>query len=236
MNLIFSLCKKIKRWRIFRSKIMDLNINKTKYMNLDLNKSDEELIEDFKNIEFQWIKGENTGGIEEFSHFENAADIDFLVFKSGTRLNRALIHEFVETFPKADIDLGGLPENIKSSTEIKNEKIPSQITESKIIPSEKYPIKTEQNSSPIYNLLDKQKPNNVGMNIEININLPTKELYSILIESFDNAKNDILEYIMSNLDMEEIKKEISDSVMKEYYGYKIIDKKINKKVKEIDGK
>jgi len=171
--------------------------NKDYKMELDTSKNTEDLLEDFKLLEFQWIKGENAGGVEYFSHMVEEGSIEFLVFKSGLRLNKKLLNEFVETFPISPVNLGETPSDI---------------------PKINSPLGVKVNkASPIYGLLSKQKPNMVDVDISIKINLPPKELYSVLTNSFDGAREEIVDYVISSLNIDDIKKSLSDSILNTYY-------------------
>jgi len=184
--------------------------NKDYKMELDTSKNTEDLLEDFKLLEFQWIKGENAGGVEYFSHMVEEGSIEFLVFKSGLRLNKKLLNEFVETFPISPVNLGETPSDIP--------KINSKSEVNSINYTKNSPLGVKVNkASPIYGLLSKQKPNMVDVDISIKINLPPKELYSVLTNSFDGAREEIVDYVISSLNIDDIKKSLSDSILNTYY-------------------
>jgi hypothetical protein len=72
-------------------------------------------------------------------------------------------------------------------------------------------------ASPIYDLLSKQKANLVDVSISIKINLPPKELYNVLTSSFDGADEEIVNYVVSSVNVEDIKSALSDSILNKYY-------------------
>ena len=70
--------------------------------------------------------------------------------------------------------------------------------------------------SPIHALLSKQKQNKKRVDISISLDLPSKSLFSVLSDSFDDAESDIIEYALSNLDPEDIRKSLKVSIRKMY--------------------
>jgi hypothetical protein len=71
-------------------------------------------------------------------------------------------------------------------------------------------------SSPIHSLLSKQKPNVVEVNLKLKINIPPKELYQVLCDSFENADDEIVEFCTKDIDLEQIKESISHSLKNMY--------------------
>jgi hypothetical protein len=82
-----------------------------------------------------------------------------------------------------------------------------------------YKYRTED--TPIHKLLKKQKPNWVDINISIKLNLPTKDLYTVLINSFEGAEDEIAEYVVEGVEIEDIKKALSESIKNAFYGKEV---------------
>jgi hypothetical protein len=59
--------------------------------------------------------------------------------------------------------------------------------------------------NPIVSLLQKQKANWVEVGINLKLNLPTKNLYNVLTSSFEDAEEEIIEFVVRDLDIELIK-------------------------------
>lgn len=154
---------------------------------------------DYNKLEFHWIKGEYVGSIEYFKNVENELDNEYIVFISGNRINKDLLDEYIMTFPK----------NNKVTKNKSNDVLP-------IKPNKEKEYSQEENISPVFGLLDKQKKNIVSINIEHEINIPKKELYDILVASFDGAENDIINYIMKNIDIDKIKESIAKALKNIY--------------------
>jgi hypothetical protein len=193
-----------------------LNRNKTKK-----NKSMQEALKTisekekmYSNLDFQWIKGDKIGNIEKFEKIFDNGENTFIQFKSGERINEILLDEWIYTFPASPTDL-----TANASPEKKVELAsPKAIPNSSV--SEISYVETNTNKdvdSPIYKLLKKQKENMVDVSIKIKMNLPQKELYSVLITSFDDAEKEIIDFILDTIDIEDIKKSLAASIKKSYY-------------------
>jgi len=199
------------------------NLPKKNKMVVDSNKSLEEIAEDFSKMEFQWIKGDFVGNQEFFHSLKEEGDLKYLQFKSGNRINLDLLPDYMESFPYSgnppvDNKQGQIQQK-KGSAEIKSVKYSA-------------PEKIQNTASPIYNLLSKQKPNMVDVSISIKLNLPPKDLYDVLIGSFDEAEDDIVEYIISSIEIDDIKKAISSSIVDSYYSRPKSNKKPIEKTRQ----
>ena len=63
----------------------------------------EEIGDELKNSDFQWIKGEQAGMIEKYAGMEETNGIKFLKFQGGGRINIDLLSEFIDIFPASPI-------------------------------------------------------------------------------------------------------------------------------------
>ncbi len=77
-------------------------------------------------------------------------------------------------------------------------------------------IPPQAKETPIQSLLKKQKPNMMDIDIKLGINLPPKELYSVLMQSFDDAEKEVLEYIVRDINIETIRDSVRVA-LKNYY-------------------
>lgn len=175
--------------------------------------STEELHEKFSEFDFTWLKGDNAGDTERYSRIAETPDAKFVVFQSGNRMNISLLDEFMTTFPKTSpvINL-----NSTAAQEI-SRPVQSPVVQTSV-QSISYSESPSANSdSPIFKLLEKQKKNMVDVNIKLKINLPSKDLYNVLIESFEGAESEVIDYIINGIEIDEIKKSLSESIKKNYY-------------------
>lgn len=186
---------------------------KPKRMNLAEIKTVDEVRYTYSNMEFQWIKGDDVGSIESYKNVAAVGDDFFIEFTSGKRMNMKLLDEFLIYYPAPPKqDLGLRADFIEVAK-------PSSVTS--IVYSDP-PVRNQSEESPIYKLLKKQKKNSVEVSIKLKLNLPSKELYGVLSSSFDDAEKDIIDFVLSGVDIDDIKASLADSIKKTYY---ISDKK-----------
>ena len=153
---------------------------------------------------FQWLKSERRGQKTNLKNVTEDGGIVWIEFSDGSRCNLDLMDEFVLKLgsPSDALDLDGAMTSIEHTTT-------SQVKQAVIQNSKK-------KESPIFNLLQKQKPNQVGISIELTLNLPSTELYGVLKGSFDNAEEEIVGYVLDGLKQEDIRQSVKDAVLKFY--------------------
>lgn len=169
----------------------------------------EEIENELKNSDFQWIKGENLGGIEKYNGVVQEGSMTFVSFKSGNRMNLQVLREFMDVFPSSQINVDPSPQfQPPVSHSPQKGKVNSVNYGSPVSGVEE---------SAIYKLLKKQKPNWVNVNISLKLNLPTKSLYNVLISSFEDADQEIANYVTEGIDIEDIKIAIAESIRTSFY-------------------
>lgn len=192
--------------------------------------SPEELHEKFSAFDFTWIKGDNTGNTERYVRIaaNDPNGPKFAVFQSGNRINVELINEFMTTFPKAPSDVmfeTAQPVNIPAPQPQQFQQMQNKAKVETSVQSISYAESQNINSeSPIYKLLAKQKKNLVDVNIKLKINLPSRDLYNVLIDSFEGAEDEVIEFIINGIEIDDIKKSLADSIKKNYYNKVVVDK------------
>jgi vancomycin resistance protein YoaR len=159
--------------------------------------------DNFENpvVKYQWVKGENTGTVEQF---KSAAD-GFIHFDSGRRINAELLNEFmVQVSADADI-LNIETPKVKTKKDIETETGLSFENSQKNDSAHK-----EETINPIVKLLEKQSKNNkIKISIEFDVNVPKKEVVSLLQDSFEeDVMQEVIKFSKSKLN----KKEIVDKV------------------------
>jgi len=181
------------------------------------------LMDKFSGQEFQWIKGERMMNIEKFSNVVQNGDMFFLEFKSGSRINYEILEEYMTWYPepaRKEIPVETPRQQAASVTQIQFDDKGSQSTKSGL------------ESSPIYSLLKRQKKNDVEVSLNIKIPLPSKDLFSVLVSSFDDAENEIIQFIIDSIDIEDIRNTLSKSIRENYYGKTKAQPSSAKNVKE----
>jgi hypothetical protein len=79
------------------------------------------------------------------------------------------------------------------------------------------PIVTQRPESALQQLLKKQKENMVSLNLNLNVNLPPKALFDVLLDSYENAEAEILAFAVSKIDIEAIKNSVKEAIKENYY-------------------
>jgi hypothetical protein len=164
-----------------------------------------------KFAKYQWLKTERAGTITEFLNVAVEQDGSVMVeFMDGSRIKYELMNEYI----------------LKTNN-------PGELleVETPLTPSEKQAIgngtnvsnvqirnapKAQAPDNPIHTLLKKQKPNPVNIDLTLELNIPSANLYSVICGSFDNAEEEIVNYIVSGLDIDTIKESVKDAIKKFY--------------------
>lgn len=179
---MWNLLKKLKRKKNNMENIEEIDI--------------EILDHELKPFLYKWTKGDSAGTVCEYENVfkDPTTGIIWINFKGGTRINYQLLNEYMI--------------QIDSSSIVHSEPvIPSQPAVKNVMLSDGKPtIKVSDN--PIVSLLEKQKPNWVEVGINLKLNLPTKSLYNVLTSSFEDAEDEIIEFVVKDLDIELIKESL----------------------------
>ena len=188
------------------------NDKKTKKMEIK-EQTIEEARSYYSAFDFEWIKGDHNTAVESYKNVTQLGDSFFIEFQSGNRINTEFLDEFMIIYPAQ-------PKNKPSKTfpEIPgNVEIKDKFSVTSIVYEDQKNIDTD---SPIYKLLRKQKKNMVEVSIKIKLNLPPKELYSVLLDSFEDAEVEIIDFVLDGVDIQTIKDSLSASVKMNYYSEK----------------
>lgn len=190
--------------------------SKDKKMDLK-DKSIEELREDLSKMDYVWLKSDQMGNSEKYKGVEKdeSTGMTFLSFRSGRRINLELLNEYMDSFPAAPVDFGD--DIVANEPNIPTVQDKSAKNASNNPTREKNTVSSVQvEDSPIYTLLKKQKNNWVNVSISLKLNLPPKSLYSVLINSFDEAENEIVDYVTEGIDIEDIRAALGESILAYY--------------------
>jgi hypothetical protein len=164
---------------------------------------------------YKWTKGDNDGKICEYDSIfkDPTTGIIWVNFKDGTRINYELLDQYMIQIDKQSNNPTKILGNHTISIIEESEK-ELTLSHKNVMLSDKLIKKVELN--PIVSLLEKQKPNWVNVEIQLKLNLPTKKLYDVLTSSFDNAEDEIIEFVVNDLDLEIIKESLRINI-KEIY-------------------
>lgn len=162
----------------------------------------------YSAFDYQWVKGDDIGMDEKYKDILLNGDLSFIEFQSGRRINSELLNEYVIMLPAQPVQ----------SIQVDNPPVQTRSNEHTSVTSIIYDdSKIPQNDSPIYKLLKKQKKNMVDVSIKIKLNLPPKDLYTVLSGSFEDAEREIIDFVLDGVDIEDIKASLADSIKKSYY-------------------
>jgi hypothetical protein len=151
---------------------------------------------ELKPFLYKWTKGDNTGTVCEYeSVFKDpTTGILWINFKGGTRINYSILNEYMM--------------QIDSSSIVHNEPVSHNNLPVRNVMLSESKAKVPNLENPIVSLLQKQKPNWVEVGINLKLNLPTKNLYNVLTTSFEDAEEEIIEFVVRDLDIELIKESL----------------------------
>ena len=79
------------------------------------------------------------------------------------------------------------------------------------------PSKKTYDGDPVYIMLDKTKKVDTEVNMTLTISLPSRHLFDVVRDSFEDGANKGLEYIIENIDISDIKTALREGI-EEMYG------------------
>lgn len=171
-----------------------------------------------KPRQYQWIRGERVGAIEEYKEKKVKGNQEWVYFQSGKRIASNLISEFM-----IEINERQQPLDLKDLSTLDNPNIPKKIN----------PI-TESYKSPVRILLEKQKKfESVSVTHVMEINLPSPSLYEVMLDNFgDEVKSELTELLLGKLNTEEIREQLKQTIIKTIDNYYNTNTLNNEKEKE----
>ena len=162
----------------------------------------------YTNHDFQWIKGENLMNVVSFDTVTQQDDQFYIHFKGGSRINYNILEEYMTWYPTQRVEPRPAPTPAPQS----------QASVSSIKFGDTGAPVNEASQSPIYNLLARQKKKPVEIEFKIKVPLPSKDLFNVLTSSFDDAENEIVQFIIDSIDIDDIRNTLSKSIRENYYG------------------
>jgi hypothetical protein len=179
-------------WNLLKRILKRKNNNMENIEEIDVEILDREL----KPFLYKWTKGDNAGTVCEYeSVFKDpTSGILWINFKGGTRINYSILNEYMM--------------QIDSSSIVHNEPVSHNNLPVRNVMLSESKAKVPNLENPIVSLLQKQKPNWVEVGINLKLNLPAKNLYNVLTTSFEDAEEEIIEFVVRDLDIELIKESL----------------------------
>ena len=166
---------------------------------------------DFNRYSYQWIKGDNIGQVQEFKEVLEHEGFQYVVFTDGTRINASMLDEFMVRVEKGFYEPAFDRERERAEkNQTRQISGPQIMAGQKTGRSEVHQVIKEE--TPIAALLKKQKENWVDVDLNLTINLPKKPLWDVIVSSFDNAEDEIIEYVTKDLDIEVVRDALKKSI------------------------
>ena len=166
-------------------------------------------------IKYQWKKGDNFGKIVEFK----SKDDKFTYFADGSKIFNVALDEFLEQFKGNNVPFPG----VEGDGRILREDL-SEFKE-KVIETNKRVEKKENTVSPFEQLISKLSAKNIEkFETSINLNIPKKDVFEMLINSADEDKEELINTIakvaISQIEINKLQEYLKAEVItfiKKYY-------------------
>lgn len=162
----------------------------------------------YQNSFYQWVKGDNTGRVEEISNNLDENGLNFIVFKSGRRINESLLLEYLMEVPEYAAKAAEESAIINNSSDL-HPKSPQR--------QEQYIHQPSQiKDGPVMQLLKAQKSvDDISLKISFDVQIPKKEMINVLKVSFgEEIEEDIHKYLFDQLEEKSIKETIEKEIKK----------------------
>jgi hypothetical protein len=160
---------------------------------------------------FQWLKTDKAGQVTYYKDVISVNNMVLVEFTDGSRVNYDLLGDAVMKIESDEMLLDIATESVDQMSQynvpVHNAPAPT-VSIGKPQPQKSY--------SPIHALLEKQKSNPVPIEFSIDLNLPPVSLYNVLSQSFENADEEIVEFIVAELDINKIKDAVKDAILNFY--------------------
>lgn len=177
------------------------------------NKMEETIMAKSQKVTYQWIKGDRLHDVVTVA--EDQKDGKWLYFEDGTRINPTLINEFL-------IPITNPKDVLKPTTPQQPTQQVTQVVE----PVSETPVQKEapSNEASIMGkmIMKMSKKNVVNVPLQMNISIPTPQLYAMLLEGMEEADltDEIMAIVLQQIEIHnltEYLKENISSFLSEYY-------------------
>lgn len=178
---------------------------------------DETVMADKQQKMYQWIKGDKFGTVVTVA--EDQKDGKWLYFEDGSRINPSLVHEYLmEVENERDV--------LKVAEELNT--APDELTTPQTI-SVQDQEPTPVNSAPIKEptimgnmIMKMSKKNVVNVPLQINLNIPTPEIYAMLSGGMEveDLNEEIMEVALQQIEINNLTEYLKENIsifLSEYY-------------------
>jgi len=167
---------------------------------------------------FQWLKGDRAGEFVKWDGtIKEDGPLNFLIFTDGSRGNEDLLNDFFIEVPSENEpfyitekmerqyaqDVQTLNNHLHNSHELKQQ--------------DSFPIPgnfeaSSKPDSPIGKLLKDSKKTKSSIGISIVVDIPPVDLMKVLSDSYEDGEKQVLDYLSSSLNTEDIKRQIAHQI------------------------
>lgn len=174
---------------------------------------------------FQWIKGDNFGEIVTLEKEEH----DFLIFTNGERIFKSMRGEFLMEIEGDELPLPGLESALfNNRVDVPQGAQNSSLNLAAENSPQKSPLKSSPKTpeeTPLEKLILKLSQKNIeNVNVQININIPKKEVVDMLVENSDEDRATIMSSItkmaVSQININNLQEYLEEQInshIKNYY-------------------
>lgn len=168
----------------------------------------------FKDKTLQYIAGPEIGLADIVERSVIIDGATFLIFKSGkqmsvTEANRTMIPvDYVYNYVPA------LQSLIDSETF--KQPISNVLNESNLNKNTNLVTQNHDNLSPIAQILQKRKSSFVKLELVVELDLPSQDLFNILLEEFESTPDEIFSECLNQKNLDLLKKQLSEALLNKY--------------------
>lgn len=178
---------------------------------------DETVMADKQQKMYQWIKGDKFGTVVTVA--EDQKDGKWLYFEDGSRINPSLVHEYL-------MEVENEREVLKVAEELTTN--PDELTRPQSVPMQDQapaPVNFTPAKEPTImgNMIMKMsKKNVVNVPLQINLNIPTPEIYAMLSGGMEveDLNEEIMEVALQQIEINNLTEYLKENIstfLSEYY-------------------
>jgi hypothetical protein len=166
--------------------------------------------EEYAESIFEWVKTERLGDISQFKEFKEENGVKYVVFQDNTRINSTLIGDVV-------LKLKNENERVTMQEALKLE---STIPVQQQFISPGISTKSEPTvvniPNPIHHLLSQSKKKEQTVSLNLEMLLPSDEIYHIVSDNFENGAEEFVQYLLSSLSQTDIENALISALKDKY--------------------
>ena len=161
---------------------------------------------------YQWKKGEKFGEIVTVE----SVDSEFTNFTDGSRIFTNIISEFLEEIINGEIPLPGA-DKINLNSGVSNKRDTNKLEEQKPKPVHETTSTNQDTVSPLEELVAKLSKKNIEkFETTLNLNIPSKEIFNMLVNSADENPTELIDIIakvaVSKIEINKLQEYLTEEV------------------------